>query len=233
METESQEISVFRIGIGKGIHLSGDAGQKSRIRKTFSQSGRFVRKAAAVNGLQGGKKGFAIGRCVSIKIPQTLSDHGTLMRGDGRQLHHAHELITFQQLSNAFCSVLPGHDLRNPGMARRSTGRKANPVLRIPRADAPMLCGYAVSTMIDLSKNLGYFLNRLSLGKLSSQNQTVIGGVTARAQDVIHVLLRNRKSEGRRRDALRFHVFNQRDLLRFAGNDEAHLLQHGVVIRQA
>ena len=96
-----------------------------------------------------------------------------------------------------------------------------------------MLRSHAVAAMIDLPKHLSHFLNRLSLGKLGSQNQTVIGGVTARAQDVIHVLLRNRKSEGRRRDALRFHVFNQRNLLRFAGNDEAHLLQHGVVIRQA
>ena len=37
----------------------------------------------------------------------------------------------------------------------------------------------------------------------------------------------------RRRDALRFHGINQCDLFRFAGDDEAHLLQHGVVIRQA
>ena len=185
-----------------------------------------------MNGFQGGKKGFAFGRCVSIKIPQPLSDHGALMRGDGRQLHHAHELTAFQQLFDAPCGILPGHDLRHPGITSRAAGSEANPVLLIPCADAPVLRCHAVAAMINLAKQLRHFFNRFSLGKLSSQNQTVIGGVTACAQDVIHVLLRNRKNEGRRRDALRFHVFNQRDLLRFAGNDEAHLLQHGVVIRQ-
>ena len=95
-----------------------------------------------------------------------------------------------------------------------------------------MLRSHAVAAVINLPENLRHFFNRLSLGKLGSQNHTVIGGVTARAQDVIHVLLRNRKSEGRRRDALRFHGIDQCDLLRFAGDDEAHLLQHGVVIRQ-
>ena len=233
VKTEAQEIAVLHIGVGKGIHLCGDAGQKSRIRKTFSQSGRFVRKAAAVDLFQGWKKGFSIGRCVSIQIPQTLSDHSALMRRGSRQLHHAQKLPAFQQFLDALCSVLPGHDLRNPGVSRRAAGRESNPVLLIPCADAAMLRGHTVAAVINLPENLRHFFNRLSLGKLGSQNHTVIGGVTARAQDVIHVLLRNRKSEGRRRDALRFHGINQRDLLRFAGDDEAHLLQHGVVIRQA
>ena len=96
-----------------------------------------------------------------------------------------------------------------------------------------MLRDHTVAAVINLPENLRHFFSRLSLGKLSRQNQTVIGSVAARAQDVIHVLLQNRKSEGHRRDALRFHGINQCDLFRFAGDDEAHLLQHGVIIRQA
>ena len=232
VETEPQELLVLRIGIGKGIHLGGNAGQKSRISQAFSQSSRFVWKTAATDGFHRGKKGFRFGRCISIKIPQALGDHGAFMRRSRRQLHHAHELPAFQQLSDASCGILPRHDLRNPGIARRPAGREENPVLRVPCADAPMLRDHTVAAVINLPENLRHFFSRLSLGKLSRQNQTVIGSVAARAQDVIHVLLQNRKSEGHRRDALRFHGINQCDLFRFAGDDEAHLLQHGVIIRQ-
>ena len=65
------------------------------------------------------------------------------------------------------------------------------------------------------AKNFGDFLRRFLLLKCRRKNHARIVGIAAQPQHMVKLLLRNGKSEGRLRNALRF--FYGCNLFRFGG----------------
>lgn len=76
-------------------------------------------------------------------------------------------------------------------------------VLGVPDGNATVFRGDAIAAMVDLAEKICLFSNGLLFGKLARQHHAVIAGVAAIAQDVVDVLLSNRKGEGRKYRALR------------------------------
>ena len=66
---------------------------------------------------------------------------------------------------------------------------------------------------------ISHFFQGFLLGKLGSQHHTMIGRVAAYAEDVINIVLVNRKSEGCKDRTLR--LFNAMDLFCFSRDGHA------------
>ena len=79
-----------------------------------------------------------------------------------------------------------------------------NAVLGIPRRVSDAICFQTVATVELALQKSDKFCLRLVLGELHNQVHPAVVGVAAIAQKLVDHLLRTGKSEGRRRDALRF-----------------------------
>ncbi len=100
------------------------------------------------------------------------------------------------------------------------------PILCIPDSQLAGIGIQPITSVIDLSKEVCLFSDGLFLGKLGDDPKSGMIRIAAKAKKAVDVRLRDRKSEGRLCDALRF--FDMGDLLGFRG-EQTQLFDLGSV----
>ena len=169
---------------------------------------------------------------IPVQMPQPLRQHTALMGRCRGQLHQAHELSAFQQISDTPGCILPGDLLGCAHSQHPFACRDTDARIIIPRAVGPAVQHEAVAAMVEAAHTKRKLFRGQASGERRRKDHPVIGAVAPYAEELVHHLLGHRKSEGRL-CALRFHGINDLNLFCFAGDEEAHLLRQRRMARQS
>lgn len=131
------------------------------------------------------------------------------------------KLPIIQHVTDSLCCILPGNNLGSTTVADGSARADVDAVSIIPGTDFAVCAFNTITAVIEVMDEISHFFQGFLLGKLGSQHHTMIGRVAAYPEDVINIVLVNRKSEGCKDRTLRF--FNTIDLFCFRRDGHADI----------
>ena len=214
---EAQQASVLLMGGVKLRELAGERVAEGRIRQAFGKALRFIRKSASPQRIHAGEIAL-LPRLVAeivFQIPEGLGKLHPLMLPCLGKLHIGSIRAAVHKLRNAHGGVLPCDHLRAAYIFRASAGGDVDAVYGVPRGKLALRRLKAVAAVEGALQQRGNVLHRLLLLERGGNDHAGIVRIAAQPQHMVKLRLRNGKSEGRLRNALRF--FDRCNLFRFGG----------------
>ena len=214
---ESQQASVLLMGGVKLRELTGERFTEICVCQLLRQPRRFIRESAAPQRIHTGE--IALLPClvaqIVFQIPEGLGKLHPLMLPCLGKLHIGGIRAAVHKLRNAHGGVLPCDYLCAAHILRAPAGGDVDAVYGVPRGKLALRRLKAVAAVEGVLQQRGSVLHRLLLLERGGNDHTGIVCVAAQPQHMVKLLLRNGKSEGRLRNALRF--FYGCNLFRFGG----------------
>ena len=214
---ESQQASVLLMGGVKLRELAGERFTEICVCQLLRQPRRFIRESAAPQRIHTGE--IALLPClvaqIVFQIPEGLGKLHPLMLPCLGKLHIGGIRAAVHKLRNAHGGVLPCDYLCAAHILRAPAGGDVDAVYGVPRGKLALRRLKAVAAVEGVLQQRGSVLHRLLLLERGGNDHTGIVCVAAQPQHMVKLLLRNGKSEGRLRNALRF--FYGCNLFRFGG----------------
>ena len=214
---EAQQTSVLLMGGVKLCELAGERFTEICVCQLLRQPRRFIRESAAPQRIHAGEIALfpRLVAQVVFQIPEGLCKLHPLMLPCLGKLHIGGIRAAFHKLGNTRGGVLPCNYLRAAHILRTSAGSDVDAVYGVPRGKLALRRLKAVAAVEGALQQRGNGLHRLLLLERGGNDHAGIVRVAAQPQHMVKLLLRNGKSEGRLRNALRF--FDRCNLFRFGG----------------
>ena len=181
------------------------------------QPRRFIREAAAPQRIHAGEIAL-LPRLVAqvvFQIPEGLCKLHPLMLPCLGKLHVGGIRAAVHKLGYAHGGVLPCDHLRGAHILRASAGGDVDAVYGVPHGKLALRRLKAVAAVEGVLQQRGNVLRGLLLLERGGNDHAGIVRIAAQPQHMVKLRLRNGKSEGRLRNALRF--FDRCNLFRFGG----------------
>ena len=214
---ESQQTSVLLMGSVKLRELAGERVAEICVCQLLRQPRRFIRESAAPQRIHTGEIALFPRLVTEIvfQIPEGLCKLHPLMLPCLGKLHIGGIRAAVHKLGNTRGGVLPCDYLRAAHILRTSAGSDVDAVYGVPRGKLALRRLKAVAAVKGVLQQRGNVLRGLLLLERGGNDHAGIVLVAAQPQHKVKLLLRNGKSEGRLRNALRF--FDRCNLFRFGG----------------
>jgi len=214
---EAQQASVLFMGGVKLRELAGERVAEICVCQLLRQPRRFIRESAAPQRIHTGEIALfpRLVAQVVFQIPEGLGKLHPLMLPCLGKLHIGGVCAAVHKLGNTHGGVLPCDHLRAAHIFRASAGGDVDAVYGIPRGKLALRGFEAVAAVEGALQQRGNVLHRLLLLERGGNDHAGVVRVAAQPQHMVKLCLRNGKSEGRMRNALRF--FYGCNLFRFGG----------------
>ena len=214
---ESQQASVLLMGGVKLSELAGERFTEICVCQLLRQPCRFIRESAAPQRIHTGEIALFPRLVAEIvfQIPEGLGKLHPLMLPCLGKLHVGGIRAAVHKLGNVRGGVRPRNYLRAAHIFRAPAGGDVDAVYGIPCGKLALRRLKSVAAVEDALQQRGNVLRGLLLLERGGNDHAGIVLVAAQPQHKVKLLLRNGKSEGRLRNALRF--FDRCNLFRFGG----------------
>ena len=205
--TEPHQAGRFLAGSAEILVLSQHGGHQGRVSQSIGGSFHTGRMGTAAHSAEGSHIALftGFGRGIPIQVDHGLCHAVAFMPRCCRHFNVGGEMPCIQQLANPLGGVRPGKNLRGSGVTCSPSGGKVDTIFGIPGSNTPVFRGNAIAAVVHPAKHGCHLFQRLLFGKLRNEDHAMVAGVAAGAQNVVNILLRQRKSEGCKDRTLRFH----------------------------
>ena len=214
---ESQQASVLLMCGVKLCELAGERFTEICVCQLLRQPRRFIGESAAPQRIHAGEIALfpRLVAQVVFQIPEGLCKLHPLMLPCLGKLHVGGIRAAVHKLGNTRGGILPCDHLRAAHILRAPAGGDVDAVYGVPCGKLALRRLKAVAAVKGALQQRGNVLRGLLLLERGGNDHAGIVLVTAQPQHMVKLLLRNGKSEGRLRNALRF--FYGCNLFRFGG----------------
>ena len=214
---EAQQASVLLMSGVKLCELAGERFTEICVCQLLRQPRRFIRESAAPQRIHTGEIALFPRLVAEIvfQIPEGLGKLHPLMLPCLGKLHIGGIRAAVHKLGNVRGGILPCDYLRAAHILRAPAGGDVDAVYGVPRGKLALRRLKAVAAVKGVLQQRGNVLRGLLLLERGGNDHAGVVLVAAQPQHMVKLLLRNGKSEGRLRNALRF--FYGCNLFRFGG----------------
>ena len=149
-----------------------------------------------------------------VEVPNLGGNTQALIPRRFRNLQIGGKRAAVQQFFRALRRIRPAYDLGRAKIPRRIAACNMNSILTIPRRNLAIFRNQTAAAVVERFQKCSAILQRFLLGELCGNSHSRIFFVSARAQNMVNIILRNeRRKSGRHHHAFRF--INMGDLFFF------------------